>query len=169
MEAEEEIKKLQSELDNINVSQLQDKLNNINWDILPDDIKQQAQSLINQINSAAEETDTLDIEHLMGLTDSDTKENIISILSGIFEQAGVKFEEKIKEMKQQASEAGQQRGANIKANQEQAKNNQQDVLDAAKLEAKIKKYTDLASSIMGVVGAVQTLQNLGNIWNNDDI
>lgn len=169
MEAEEEIKKLQSELDNINVSQLQDKLNNINWDILPDDIKQQAQSLINQINSAAEKTDTLDIEHLMGLTDSDTKENIISILSGIFEQAGVKFEEKIKEMKQQASEAGQQRGANIKANQEQAKNNQQDVLDAAKLEAKIKKYTDLASSIMGVVGAVQTLQNLGNIWNNDDI
>lgn len=164
-----EIEKLKSELKSIDVSELQKKLNDIEWNILPDDIKQQAQSLINQINSEVEKNGALDIENLMGLTDSDTKENIISILSGIFEQAGVKFETKIEEMKQQASEDGQQRGVNIRANQQQAEENQQNVLDAAKLEAKIQKYTDLASSVMGVVGAIQTLQNLGNIWNNEDI
>jgi TP901 family phage tail tape measure protein len=152
------------------LSNLQTELDNaVQLDLFPSDFQNEANEIVQQLKNAIDQTGEMDLATLMGIKEREGEESLILILSDIFERAGVKFEEKIEEMKQQASEVGQQQGANIKANQEQAKNNQQDVLDAANLEAKIKKYTDLASSIMGVVGAVQTLQNLGNIWNNDDI
>lgn len=165
-----ELQKQKAELQEVELSyeEMQAVIKRINDEDLKliDDetTKAQIKSITNELEAALERCG----DSATAAIDEDVK-RLAAELEAVMLAADKKFADKKADVQNQTSTQSGQRGANLQSQSKDAEKTVDKGISDAKMQAKIQNFTNLTSAIMGVASAIMALQNIGSIWNNDDL